>query len=414
MWKLVLKCILPAKPDLTRDDWRAYIHRYLIPEIHAETLRFYGETTSAEALHPGLDYASKRHRLRLEAFPQHRRLFGVLDRLRLTKDEIRSLCKWEGTLLAREVFERQHKLQIEDTTWEGVLPYNKLRPSAYVLLTRSSQRGGSSTPAAAQQLGSDQDLNVEDEESIFEKGDGNAELETEEETQRDDIVDLDRLFMDGNMHAEWEQWMKEALERGAVPSLPGSLHSQALQNFARLSNQAQAQILRGITSTTSPHSMTPTFRQADTDQPRRDSSTHLLDEDAHFSRPSHSPSLRPNPSTDGLHQVVRPPNILSSESQQLAHLSPSSLHDSTSPLSSSVAASQPLDHSGSHEPSFWGRYAPEIFSDYSRSHDTTFQDSLPGLVEYTWLSPSAGVVSATTSGPGPVAPSATPSTSVPS
>lgn len=208
--------------------------------------------------------------------------------------------------------------------------------------------------------------------------------------------------------------MKEALERGAVPSLPGSLHFQALQNFARLSNQAQAQILRSITSTALPHSSTSAVGQEDLEQPRRDSTTHILNEDAHVTRLSHSPSLRPNRSTDQLHQIVQPPSLLSSDPQQLAHLSPSSLHDNASPLDPSVATTQPLHHRTSHEPSFWGRDAPEIFSDYSRSHDTTFQESLSHTVQYTRLYPSARVVSATTSGPGPVAPSATPSTSVPS
>ncbi len=40
IWKLVLGRLLPAKSEFSRDDWRTYIQRYLLPEIQTETLRF--------------------------------------------------------------------------------------------------------------------------------------------------------------------------------------------------------------------------------------------------------------------------------------------------------------------------------------------------------------------------------------
>ena len=309
IWKLVLGCLLPAKSDFSRDDWRTYIQRYLLPEIQTETLRFYGENTSAEALHPGLDYANPGHRARLQAFPRHNQLFGVLDNLRLTESEIHMLCKWEGTKLAKEHFERQHMMRVKDTTWDGIQSYSKQTPSGYLISKGLSQRCESAQVKTAYELGSDFEAEVEDEEmedSEVDEDEGSGE-ESEDELQRSYGMELNQRLIDGSMDADWEQWMKEAIERGDVPESLDPSHTQALQGFARLSSQNRAQILRGLGSAASLPGSSSSPNGVDAQRPRIDPTSQVLNDDGtvtQHTRPlSHWTSHQPDsyrPATQSL------------------------------------------------------------------------------------------------------------------
>lgn len=417
-WKLVLGHLLPARSDFSRDDWRTYVQRYLLPEIQTEVLRFYGENTSVEASHPGLDYANPGHRARLQAFPRHNQLFGMFDHLNLTESEIYALCKWEGTKLAKEHFERQHKTEIRDTTWDGVRPYNKQTPCGYVVPKCLLRGGESAQVKTAYELASSLEPEMEDElmqASEETDQDEDSGEESEDELQRSYGVELNQRLIDGRMDADWEQWMKEAIERGDVPGSLDPSHTQALQSFARLNSQHHAQSLISLGPNAAlPHSSSSTGA-IDVQQPGIDPTTQILNNDGTIlqgSRPmsqwiSHSQnSYRPASQPVG----NNPSNIQQSTASQTNPLptviEPGIIMNSQFP---------PVSNSATRiSPTYWGRDIPEIFSDSPRPHVAALQAQLPPPPQYTQFYPAARVVSAPAAGPAQMSPSATSSTSVPS
>ena len=356
IWKLVLGRLLPAKSDFSYNDWRTYTNRYLIPEIHTEILRFYGDNSSPEALHPGLDYANPAQRARLQAFPRHNQLFGVFERLRLVDSEIHALCKWEGTKYHKENFERQTRMPLRDTTWDDIQPYNKERPTAS-LGPRGSCPRSLGQMRAEVALGMDVQDGYEDEdmgdseENEEEEDAEESEEESEDELQQSVGVELNQRLMaatearargeDATLDADWEQWMKEAMERGVVPD---PSHTQALQTFARLNSESQVQVQQGSTS-----------------------------------------------SNNGDHTLV---------AQRYSDFQ----NGSAFPM---LHATQPPSSTPSRTPMYWGREIPEIFSDSPRPHVAALQAQLPPPPQYY---PSAQLVQIPATG----AVRSAPSTSVPS
>jgi len=119
-------------PNPTANDppnFSAHLGRNLIPEIRVETARFYGSLDSVEARYPGLDYCHLPHRRRLSLFPHHANLFAAIDSLGLTDWEVHDLVRWEGTLWARERYERDSKTRVKDTTGDGIGPWIDPRPA---------------------------------------------------------------------------------------------------------------------------------------------------------------------------------------------------------------------------------------------------------------------------------------------
>jgi hypothetical protein len=113
---LVYNTLFPDPTPQDPQDFSQFLIRYLILEVRVETHRFYGNLDTTEAKYPGLNYAHAPHRRRLGRFPHHARLFRAFDALGLTTYEISELCKWEGTLWARQRYEREEGLRVEDTT----------------------------------------------------------------------------------------------------------------------------------------------------------------------------------------------------------------------------------------------------------------------------------------------------------
>ncbi|KAI9806489.1 MAG: hypothetical protein M1833_003676 [Piccolia ochrophora] len=148
--------------------------------------------------------------MRLSRFTHHRRLFRAFDELGLTKDEILGLCRWEGTRWARESYERQENIKVRDTTGDEIpewTPRVKQEPS---------------------KLASD-GLEVDTEELDDELQEGSTvngdEEESEEEIESVGIELNQRLSAaaearergaDVVMDEAWEQWLKEASERGTL------------------------------------------------------------------------------------------------------------------------------------------------------------------------------------------------------
>ena len=259
IYKLVSAYFMPNRPDVTTQDFRTWAYRNLVPEIHDEVLRFYGSADSPEALHPGLDYAHPAHRLRLSAFPRHTQLFAVFDQLRLTKAEIQALCTWDGTKHAREKYERRTGTKIVDTTWHGVHDFEeKKRPTARLIPVVDFVEETANLSNASDALARDEMMaDAEEFHSGVEDEDDEDEDEDDEDVEADDNVDPvedsvglslhDRLVAATEarergenvpMDADWEQWMKEALERGIFPEQPPS----SLPRLAS-TNTAQPQLV---------------------------------------------------------------------------------------------------------------------------------------------------------------------------
>ncbi|KAI8933765.1 hypothetical protein NX059_009477 [Plenodomus lindquistii] len=113
---LVYNSLFPTPSPTDPPSFSAHLSKNLVGEVRIETANFYGSLDTIEARYPGLNYAFAPHRKRLGRFPHHRRLFEAFDRLGLTEAEIQGFCRWEGTLWARERYERDEGVRVEDTT----------------------------------------------------------------------------------------------------------------------------------------------------------------------------------------------------------------------------------------------------------------------------------------------------------
>lgn len=118
--QLLYKTLYPKPRQNDPSSWAQHISRHLVPEVRLETAAFYGQLDNIEAQYPGLDYAYPPHRQRLWRYPYHRRLFRAFDELHLTRDEILSLCQWEGTRSAKQKYESDSNTEIRDTTLDDM------------------------------------------------------------------------------------------------------------------------------------------------------------------------------------------------------------------------------------------------------------------------------------------------------
>lgn len=231
--ELVMSRLFPQRKDVDPTDWQNHIRRSLVQEVRKENVCFYGTFNCLEAQYPGLDYAHPAHRLRLNRFPCHRKLFKVFDELRLTDYEIQRLCKWEGTRWARETYEANNRVKIKDTTWNGVDDLRNRRAS----VTVASAWTGDAIETESEEI-SDNDVDSEDENDQMgdsDEGDEFSEAESEDELQRSVGVALNQRLLaaiearargeQATIDADWEQWLKEAAERGDLPEFPRNVNA---------------------------------------------------------------------------------------------------------------------------------------------------------------------------------------------
>lgn len=250
----------------------AHLKNNLVPEIRQETSTFYGSFESLEAKYPGLDYTHPPHRMRLGRFPHHRRLFRAFDELGLTKNEILSLCRWEGTRWARESYERQERVKIRDTTGDGISPWvdpvSRHQPrsmtAVHVELPRARPRIGAHAVVdpteedsgegeegdeADEELEEGEMIEVieeeeeeEDQEDDYEEGEVEEADETGEPDEEESEEELESVGIELNqrlsaaaearergadviMDEAWEQWLKEASERGILTDPTGAIRA---------------------------------------------------------------------------------------------------------------------------------------------------------------------------------------------
>lgn len=112
--------LFPRPSQNDPQNFSTHLARHLIPEIRVETARFYGGLDTIEARYPGLNYTHPPHIMRLSKFPHHARLFEAVRTLGISDGELLDLVRWEGTLWARERFERDEGYEVKDTTGDGI------------------------------------------------------------------------------------------------------------------------------------------------------------------------------------------------------------------------------------------------------------------------------------------------------
>lgn len=137
---LVYSHLFPTPTPADPPDFASHLAKNLVAEVRIETQRFYGGLETVEARYPGLNYSHQPHRKRLGRFPHHARLFKAFDELGLTEYEISILCRWEGTLWARQRYERDEGIKVVDTTGMEIGPYVDRR-RVQKRSRRSSPRG---------------------------------------------------------------------------------------------------------------------------------------------------------------------------------------------------------------------------------------------------------------------------------
>ncbi|KAH7389089.1 hypothetical protein BKA64DRAFT_129777 [Cadophora sp. MPI-SDFR-AT-0126] len=225
--QLVYEFMFPKPKPNDPQNFQGLLQRNLVPEVRLETQAFYGHLSSQEAKYPGLDYSYQPHRVRLSRYPWHRRLFRAFDNVGLTKHEIASLTKWEGTRWAKERFEREQGIVIRDTTSDGIFDW--VPPELRVPVAPLAQRA-----------------DIEDMEDIQEDEeteDNEAENEMDEDIDDSDVeiqsvgvalneqlranAALREAGSDTVMDEAWEQWLKEAAESGGMPYMPTELSPNA-------------------------------------------------------------------------------------------------------------------------------------------------------------------------------------------
>jgi hypothetical protein len=218
----VYECMFPKPKSTDPQNFQGLLQRQLVPEVRLETQAFYGHLSSQEAKYPGLDYSYQPHRVRLSRYPWHRRLFRAFDNLGLTKSEIASLTKWEGTRWAKERFEREQGIVIRDTTADGIEDW--VEPELRSTTAPQALRG-----------------DVEDMEDIQEDEGETEEQDMDEDGDEDSDVEIQSVGIELNerlraavaqreagnattvMDEEWEQWLKDAVEAGGLPFLSSDL-----------------------------------------------------------------------------------------------------------------------------------------------------------------------------------------------
>lgn len=127
MASLLYAHLFPNPGPSDPPNFQTHLARDLIPEIRIETATFYGSLDSIEARYPGLNYCHGPHRMRLGRFPHHARLFRAIDDLSITNQEVMDLVRWEGTLWARQRFERDEGVKVKDSTGDGIADWSDPR-----------------------------------------------------------------------------------------------------------------------------------------------------------------------------------------------------------------------------------------------------------------------------------------------
>ena len=247
---LLYNCLYPHPRSNDPVSFSAHLAKNLVPEVRVETATFYGSLDTIEARYPGLNYSHPPHRRRLGRFPHHAALFKAFDALGLTEGEIAGFCRWEGTKWARERYERDEGIKVQDTTgldipeWVDIRRTKKARVEVAAKASHGSANDGihikRETTVEIEQIGrTEVDTEMQDDEDSDENNeDGEIEDGTEYSMATEphgtgfgstnvfsanDRAILQNQWLQaatttmqthtsGMDLATWEQWMKDATE----------------------------------------------------------------------------------------------------------------------------------------------------------------------------------------------------------
>ena len=231
----VYRVLCPFQRSCDPPDFDSYIRAHIIPEVREETQRYYGPYTSTESMYPGLDYTDKGHRLRLSQFKYHCRLFQAFEVLGLSKFDIDELCTWAGTKAARDNYMARNNVVIRDTTFDAISSPEPQRPPTvtqhvfpYISSGPSGRGGYLPSPRVAHHLshyysqsphGSSSPLSSESEQ---ESSDDIVSRSIGISLNRRLVAASERRYRgntSANMDPAWEAWMKDATDRGTIPSV---------------------------------------------------------------------------------------------------------------------------------------------------------------------------------------------------
>lgn len=233
---LVYNTLFPRPRSSDPSSFAAHITRNLVPEVRVETSTFYGHLDCIEAQYPGLDYSYGPHRLRLGRFPWHRRLFRAFDALGLTDQEISELCCWEGTKSARQRYEADEGITVQDTTGDSI-PLAIPDPLPMVEIHYDYCRSDDGLDLITDNR-SDDTVRASDSRSSSVSLDYHVLNDEFEDEYSDEEVescglDLNNRLMaamaardrgaDVPLDEDWEKWLKEAAEQGGYAEVTNAI-----------------------------------------------------------------------------------------------------------------------------------------------------------------------------------------------
>ncbi|TVY48676.1 hypothetical protein LOCC1_G001847 [Lachnellula occidentalis] len=220
--QIVYECMFPKPKSTDPQNFQGLLQRQLVPEVRLETQAFYGHLSSQEAKYPGLDYSYSPHRVRLSRYQWHRRLFRAFDNLGLTKFEIASLTKWEGTRWAKDRFEKEQGIVIRDSTGDGIEDW--IEPELRVATLQAHRVHVEDMEDIRGNEGIQNDMDEDGDDSDVEIQSVGIELN---ERLRAAVAQREAGNVATVMDEEWEQWLKEAAEAGSLPFLSSDLSPNA-------------------------------------------------------------------------------------------------------------------------------------------------------------------------------------------
>jgi hypothetical protein len=228
---LVYNTLFPTPTPTDPPSFSAHLSKNLVGEVRIETANFYGSLDTIEARYPGLNYAFTPHRKRLGRFPHHRRLFDAFDRLGLTEAEIQGFCRWEGTLWARERYERDEGVKVVDTTgaeigeWIDRRRFPKAQINVKTDIEVEIEQVAQHNASRQQHQHQHQHQRADVDTQMQDEDDDESE-EDEEELDSSVGFSLNARLLQAAalrdqganvpMDPEWEQYLKEAQERGEL------------------------------------------------------------------------------------------------------------------------------------------------------------------------------------------------------
>ncbi|KAF2791743.1 hypothetical protein K505DRAFT_363551 [Melanomma pulvis-pyrius CBS 109.77] len=226
---LVYASLFPTPSPTDPPSFSAHLSKNLVGEVRIETATFYGSLDTIEARYPGLNYAYAPHRKRLGRFPYHKKLFEAFDRLGLTESEIQGFCRWEGTLWARERYERDEGVKVRDTTGVEIgewIDRRRLRQSArskginvktdieVEIEEVSMSAHAPESRAVDTEMRDDDDDDEEEDDDTSDEETGSVGYELNQRLLRAAALREQGAIVP--MDPEWEQYLKEAQERGEL------------------------------------------------------------------------------------------------------------------------------------------------------------------------------------------------------